>query len=154
MSNILYSKEEIELLVGKFKGRTLSKVEWTHEAHLIVGLWFMNTYGLHEGICRLKSGIILLNQALQIENTGNMGYHETLTVFWAKVIATYINISSETTLEGLVNEFLSSRLADKLLPFEFYDKHILLSKDYRTIYISEENKTVDHQSIGAILLGG
>jgi len=32
-------EESIEFVVQRFITRTLPKVEWTHAAHLVVGLW-------------------------------------------------------------------------------------------------------------------
>ena len=36
---------ELEDLVRRFAERTLPKAEWTHAAHLAVGLWHVSRYG-------------------------------------------------------------------------------------------------------------
>jgi hypothetical protein len=151
MLNNPYTKEYIELLVTSFNNRTLSKNEWTHESHLIVAVCFLSTYDFFEAVCRLKSGIILLNNSHLTQNTSNGGYHETLTIFWSKVISTYIKLSGETPIEHLVNNFLNSSLADRQLPFKFYEKEKLLSTDYRTIYNMEDKRTIDELTIKSIL---
>ena len=39
-----------EELVEKFRSRTLPKQEWTHEAHLKVGIWHLLHYSPDESL--------------------------------------------------------------------------------------------------------
>lgn len=146
-----YSVEDITFLVDRFNNQSLLKSEWTHEAHLVVGIYFLKNYDFYEAICRLKSGIILLNKAHKIPNTSDNGYHETLTIFWAKIITTYLELRQENSIEMLVNKFLDSSLADTQLAFKFYDKKILLSSHYRTFYVKENRLAIDKVTVMMLL---
>jgi hypothetical protein len=124
----------ISFLIEKFDQRTLPKSEWTHEAHLTVALWYIHTYEFDDAVCRLKLGIILLNNFHGTENTKDSGYHETLTIFWAQVISIYLRLNTSKDIEGLTANFLKSALASRSLPFKFYGKRELLSSNFRAIY--------------------
>jgi hypothetical protein len=43
--DFLYSLADAEKLINGFNNCTLPKEEWTHEAHLIGGLWMLAQYG-------------------------------------------------------------------------------------------------------------
>jgi hypothetical protein len=151
MVAVSYTKAQIDSLVEKFNGQTLPKSDWTHLAHLIVGISYLNAYSFYDAVCRLKSGIILLNYSQQTLNTDNSGYHETITIFWSKVIKIYISLHNNLSVEQLVNSFLSSSLADTNLPFVFYEKQFLLSPHCRTIYIEPQLQPLDTLTINNIL---
>ena len=148
---IAYSKEEIEDLVRKFNDRTLSHPEWTHHAHLIVAIWYLQKHSFYDAICRLKSGIILLNDSQETKNTGESGYHETITVFWITVIATYIKINSDFSIEQLVNGFLNSSLENRYLSAEFYGSQNIMAQNFRAIYYEPQGKKIHEMTIKAIL---
>ncbi len=142
---VCYSKHQISQLVENFKTRKLPKADWTHHAHLTVAVWHIKNHDFFEAVCQLKSGIILLNDSHQTENTSKSGYHETITIFWASVIQMYASLFRELPLEQLVNGFLNSNLSDKNLLFKFYDRTTLMTASLRTIYeapiLSELNKS-------------
>ncbi len=124
----------IDVIIRKFKECTLTKEEWSHEAHLIVGAWYVYHYSLEDAICRLRSGIILLNQTHGTENSGQSGYHETMTVFWAEIIFAFNQRKKYHSADDLAADFLSTPLRQKHLPFVFYHKEEILSEKYRAMY--------------------
>lgn len=138
-------------LIEKFNTSTLPKSEWTHHAHLTVALWYLYTYEFDDAVCRLKSRIILLNHFHGTENTGRSGYHETLTVFWSKVISIYIELNPSAQLEELTDTFLNSSLADKELPFRFYSKREIMTSAYRAVYHEPTIEKLDEGVIRNIL---
>ncbi len=146
-----YDKKYIEHLIEKFIHQTLSKPEWTHEAHLITAIWYIKNYDYFEAVCRLKAGIILLNSSHHNHNTSSTGYHETITIFWTKVISIYVKLARVSDLEELVKNFLHSPLSNHQLPFEFYSKQRLMTADLRAIYAVGDLNTVDELSIKLIL---
>lgn len=139
-------------LIEKFSTATLSKEEWTHHAHLTVALWYIDNYEFDDALCRLRSGIILLNKFHGTENTDRSGYHETLTIFWAKVILIYIQLNPLNSLKELHENLLKSTLADKELPFYFYSKSEILTSGYRAIFHEPTLQRLDAATIKEILL--
>jgi hypothetical protein len=133
-----YTEEQIKAIYQKFLVQELSSEEWTHEAHLIVGICHLIEFGYYDAICRMRAGIILLNKSHQTTNTSQRGYHETLTIYWLNNINDFLAINGDSDLNKLVNLYLTSSFANKNLPFEYYGKEELMSAEARAIYIAPE----------------
>jgi hypothetical protein len=81
---------QTELLALRFVDRSLPKNEWTHEAHLRVGLWHVRHFPPDEALNRVREGILRLNEAHGTPNTDNGGYHETITRFYLTYIGGFL----------------------------------------------------------------
>ncbi len=128
----------------EFDAQRLEKHHWTHQAHLIVAIYYVKKFEFYEAICKIKSGIILLNKFHKTENSATSGYHETITIFWATVIKGFIDKNTDFDIEQTVNSFLNSKFSKKDYLFEFYEKEYLMSAKLRAIYQEgTRNKNVE-----------
>lgn len=115
-------------LIAAFLARTLPKRDWTHEAHLAVGLWHVREFGFDEALRRMREGICAYNEAVGTANTGTSGYHETLTQFWLRVLdAHQRKAGAEVPLETVLSQLLASSWADKNLALQYYHRETLFS---------------------------
>lgn len=55
---------------------------WTHETHVRMAWIYLTRHDYHEAIAKIRRGI----QRYAGANGGAHGYHETLTIAWARVI--------------------------------------------------------------------
>jgi hypothetical protein len=147
----LKTPEEIEQLFKDFNNQRLDKRAWTHEAHLTVALLHLKQYDPYDSICRMRAGIILLNKTHGTENNGQKGYHETLTIFWITILDFYIREFPSLTNTETVNSFLSTSLADKALPFLFYEKEKVFSDRYRANFVRPDKLALDDRVIRELL---
>ena len=131
-------ESDIINLVDEFRARTLPAERWTHQAHLITGLWFNYTYSELEALCYLRSGIISYNISTGGENTPEKGYHETLTIFWNKILAEFISINRGLKLAELCNMFLNCKWSSKELPFKYYSRDLLFSLKARATWVEPD----------------
>jgi hypothetical protein len=145
------SEQEIQQLVDQFHNKTLPKSAWTHAAHLTVGLWHVKNFSLGEAICRMRSGIISYNLAVGTQNTGDSGYHETLTIFWLTVLHHFIQLQEDQSLLSPCNQLLNSKLAVNSLPFYFYDRDKILSLSARAKFVAPDKNEITPQVIASIL---
>ena len=53
---------DINDLGARFEACAIRKDEWTHAAHLVVGLWHVHRYGADDALARLRAGIRRLNE--------------------------------------------------------------------------------------------
>lgn len=127
--------EQISALVEGFRKRTLPASLWTHQAHLITGLWHHYHYSEMEAICLLRSGIITYNNSAGGENTPEKGYHETLTIFWSKILRHFIGAHPNLPLTETCNCFLESEWSSKDLPLKYYPREVLFSTEARALWI-------------------
>ena len=115
------SFDEIKKIVEGFENCTLPRAQWTHAAHLTVAFWYLVCYPLPEAALKIRSGIQRYNEAQGIKTTKDSGYHETITLFWVRIVRHYL---ATATLEGhlvvLLNEMLNR--CGRQLPFEYYSR--------------------------------
>lgn len=129
------TEQEIQDLVEGFRNRTLPATRWTHQAHLITGLWFNFHYPEPAAICYIRSGIISYNISTGGENTPEKGYHETLTIFWSKILRHFVIQNKHLPLLELCNQFLESDWSSKDLPLQYYTRDVLFSTHARAMWV-------------------
>ncbi|MEZ5283313.1 MAG: hypothetical protein R2712_00620 [Vicinamibacterales bacterium] len=126
-------------LVQAFEDRTLPKASWTHEAHLRVGLWHVRTWGPAGALTRLRAGIRAYNEAVGTPNTDASGYHETLTVFYVRMLAAFM---AEPAPDGDAGDGGEGRmlraLGDRRLPLRYYSRERLFSVEARRAWVEPD----------------
>jgi hypothetical protein len=139
-----------ERVVKRFLSCTLPKQEWTHEAHLRVGLWHLLYHSPSESMARLRKSIKKYNIACGVENTDSQGYHETITRFYVLLIARFVetNIhlvnkivitpSNEIVNVDLLTDELIKSYEDRSLIFEYYSRNRLMSKAARLEWVEPD----------------
>ena len=140
--NFYKTEEEIQTLIEGFRSRTLPAAQWTHEAHLVTGLWFNYRYSDLEAICYLRSGIISYNISTGGENSPERGYHETLALFWCHILHDFVRKNRTLSLLDLCNSFLNSRWSSKELPLQYYKREALFSTRARATWIQPDLKNL------------
>jgi hypothetical protein len=118
----------IEDLARRFMERMLSKSEWTHEAHLAVGLWHVREFGAAKALERLRFGIRTLNESHGTANTSDGGYHETITRAYVELLIEFLNrYPAQRSLDEIFAELLASPLAHRDALLAFYSRECLYS---------------------------
>ena len=106
---------------------TLPKAEWTHEAHLRVGLWHVLQLGPDEALAQLRHRISNYNASVGAANTDTSGYHETITRFYVAFIAQFVaSVDATRPLDDLADEFIA-RFGDRKLAMRFFDEDRLMT---------------------------
>lgn len=134
------SIQEIEALVRGFETKELPKTDWTHNAHLTVGLYYIYHHSFHEALCLMKARIITYNESVGGVNSPTSGYHETLTVFWLKVIDDFLKQRRHLPVLEACNEFHASHQANKDYPLQYYSKEKLFSVQARAVWTIPDKK--------------
>jgi hypothetical protein len=128
-------------LVRRFQDRTLPKAEWTHAAHLSVGAWHVQRYGLTAAIDLLRTGIVALNQSHGTANTDSSGYHETITRAYAHLIADFLaGCDPGASLNDRVAALLASPLGSRDILLEYYSRDRLMSVGARREWVPPDRK--------------
>jgi hypothetical protein len=137
------TNEEIFSLVRRFDDCTLPRAEWTHAAHLTVALWFLLEFDWPEATERVRRGIRRYNAAHGIQPTPTGGYHETLTLFWLRVVRAFLEAerNEARALVHLANELAATH--DKGLPLSHYTRELLFSPEARAHWVEPDLKPLD-----------
>ncbi len=131
---------EIENLVLAFENYTLPRSCWTHQAHLTVALWYLTHLSEEEAVKCMRDRIRNYNTAIGIENTKNSGYHETITLFWMRIILTYfISEAKDRMFVDIANKLIKNYKNDGLI-FEYYSRDLLLSWEARIGWVEADLK--------------
>lgn len=134
---------EIESLIAAFENCTLPRNEWNHHAHLTVALWYLTRYSEAEATNLIRDRIQRYNSANGIKTTKDSGYHETMTLFWIRIVSRYLSVAARTrSIVYLANELIDS-YGDKNLPLTYYKRDRLMSSDARNSWIEPDLKPMD-----------
>src|SRR3954469_879342 len=86
----LRSEEDLDLFLNLFESGTLSKMRWTHAAHVAVAAAYLWRSDPDSALPRMRQSIKRHNEAVGTSNTDSSGYHETLTRFWLGAIDDFL----------------------------------------------------------------
>jgi hypothetical protein len=84
------AEHEVPRLAAAFEAGTLPKAEWTHRAHLLVGLWYSTHLAPVDALEVVRSGIQRLNAIHGVATTPTGGYHETITRAYMRLIGRFV----------------------------------------------------------------
>src|SRR5262245_20575844 len=116
---------EIEAFVRSFEDCSLPRSEWTHQAHLVMALWYLQRHPKDEATRRIRSGIQRYNRI-----QGNFtGYHETITLAWIAVIARFLDIGNRSQPIADLASQLLEMCGHKHYLLRFYSRDVLLSDE-------------------------
>jgi hypothetical protein len=136
------SFDEIERLIRGFESGELPQSRWTHSAHLTVACWYLICHPEPAAVQLIREGIQRYNKQQGIITTEKSGYHETMTIFWIRMIRNFLSTATlECSLVGLINE-LVRHYSNKNLPFDYYTQERLMSWDARRSWIEPDLKAL------------
>lgn len=143
------TQKEFEHIVNGFRAKTLSVNEWTHEAHLITGLWHAAELGYENALAEMRANIPTYNESTGGMNTDSSGYHDTITVFWIWLLNEFWNRYSVNgaSFESVCNQFLQSRYSDRTNAFIFYSREYLFTKKARLENVEPDIQPLDFEKI-------
>lgn len=134
------TEADIKSLIAEFENCTLPRSEWNHQAHLTIALWYLNLYDEQKAINRVRQGIQRYNEAIGIKTTKDGGYHETLTLFWIRMVSHYLSISEEKSFNLETAIAIYKTYNDKHLPFQYYTRDLLMSWEARNHWVEPDLK--------------
>lgn len=137
--------DEVVGLVRRFEDCTLPKDQWTHQAHLAVGLWYAARLPGDEALTAVRNGIRKLNAAHGLVTTPEHGYHETITRFYMRVIRGYLlgeEGEPHADWAARANRLLR-RYGARDLPLRHYTKDLLLSAEARSGWVEPDLGPID-----------
>ncbi len=129
---------DAEKLIEQFIAMTLPKPQWTHHAHLRVGLWHVLNYGTDEALLLLRNRISAYNESIGTSNTVHSGYHETITRFYIFLIAQFLSTADLTLSLNQLADQLIIQYGDRKLLLKYYSRERLFSVTARLEWMSPD----------------
>lgn len=125
-------------LVEQFLAGTLPKSQWTHEAHLRVGLWHVKHHGADVAMNLLRKRIRAYNESVGTENTDSSGYHETITQFYVLMITRFLSTVDPDMSIDRMSDQLIANYGDRNLSLTYYSKELLFSREARLRWVEPD----------------
>ncbi len=131
------AEHDIEVLVYGFETCTVPRARWNHQTHLTVALYYLRRYPLDVAIARMRDG---LKRFLFDFHGTEDEYHETMTVAWMQILASFARSEDKgQALSELLSELIK-RYGDKQLIFSYYSYEVLMSPRARTSWIPPDKR--------------
>ena len=118
--------------------RTLSKSEWTHEAHLAACAWLVLERPDIALERELPDIIKAYNLSVGGVNDETQGYHETLTQLYIRGVRAFLAGRADGALVGAVNDLLASSTGRRDWPLQFYSSDRLFSVAARLAWVEPD----------------
>ena len=129
------TEDEIRTLVEAFEACSFNPSEFRHYQHLTVALWYVRHVSPEEAAAKMTSGIRRL-----AETYGKTGYHETITLFWLRVVSDFAaKIDRESSLANTANRLIDLH-DDKNLIGEYYSAELLASSRAKAQWVEPDLK--------------
>lgn len=113
--------QEDQEFLRRFEASAIPNEEWTHEAHLRMAFLQLRDAPFDRALERIRHGIHRLNRANGVENTATSGYHETLTVAWARLVAARIR-SGDASRDFAAFMAVYRRVLRQAVIFDYYSR--------------------------------
>jgi hypothetical protein len=129
-------------LVAGFEATTLPYYEWTHAAHLTVGVCYLAWYGPDALLDRVRDSLRRYNAA-HAHHPMRVGYHETITRFWLWVVRQHVRpMAPDLPLAEVANAVIAA-CTDRNLPFTYYSRERLMSDEARHAWVEPDLRPLE-----------
>jgi hypothetical protein len=124
---------EYQSFIHAFETGTLSKEEWRHPEHVAMAFWYLTHFDEETATTKICAGIQNLNLKHRVQQTPNEGYHETWTIFFAKMLRRYIDqeldrkLSTIQQMECAIQYLKNFREMTRL----YYSRDLIMSWEAR-----------------------
>jgi hypothetical protein len=141
MTTYYKTDDEIRTLVESFEACSFHPSEFRHYQHLTVALWYVWHLPFDVAETRMKAGIRRLAQTY-----GKMGYHETITVFWLRMVANFAAREGRgPSLAETANRLISEYDIKKLI-FDYYSAEVIESARAKAEWVEPDLKNLPVQA--------
>jgi len=128
--------EEIVELVRRFESCAIHPADFRHYQHLTVALWYVRQFPYEAASEKMRNGIQKLAAAY-----GKSGYHETITLFWLKLVSDFVAAQEAGALHDLANRLVEA-LDDKELIKKYYSEELISSAGAKSGWVEPDLKSL------------
>jgi hypothetical protein len=132
------TEKEINDLVSRFENGTIRREEWKHAEHLVVALYYIcNSPGLSDAYLKMRNNLMNHLKTIGIDFSKEMPYHETITLFWMRMVLKFRESKNGCSIAEMTDELLE-KFCDKDLPLKYYSRELLFSDRARAEFVEPD----------------
>lgn len=117
---------------------TLTREEWTHEAHLAACLYLLTRRPDVDVDARIAAIISRFNESVGGVNDDRNGYHDTITRAYIAGVRQFLRRCATGDLTADVNALLVSEAGSRDWPLRFYSRELLFSVGARRRFVEPD----------------
>lgn len=137
----VYADErEVEELVRGFENFAPPPQGFGHAEHLTVALWYLARLPEPEAAERMRGGL----RKFAAHHGSNL-YHETITLFWLRVVAAFLGREGRGRAPHELANLLAASHADKRLVFDYYSPRLIETNEAKTSWVGPDLKPFDFE---------
>ena len=141
-SNFYENESDVEALVRGFEDCTTRAADFTHGAHLTVALWYLRRSGMATATGMMRESLLRF-----IKHHHEQGYNETITVFWLRVVQSFLEKAHARGAEGRsMTELANALMAtynDSRLIYDYYSKELLKTQAAKETFVEPDVRPLD-----------
>jgi hypothetical protein len=136
----LFADDEAVRRIGEgLLARSLTRADWTHEAHLAACLYLIIERPDVQPEHDLPDIIRRFNESVGGVNDETQGYHETITQAYIRGVRGFLTrTASELPLVAKVNMLLREPEGRRDWPLRFYSRELLFSREARLGFVEPD----------------
>src|SRR5258708_5722651 len=137
MSSCYQSENEIDAVVRGFESCTTPAADFSHVAHLTVAVRYLSRATTSESLKRMRMSLF---RFLDHHKVDKAKYHETLTVFWVKLVRRQMDsLAASCSVLEATNAVIDS-LGNSQVVFDYYSEKLLWSDEARQSWVKPDLK--------------
>lgn len=138
------TEADLDEFLRGFEQGTYPVRQWTHAAHLAMAGGDLTRMSAAEAVPFLRERIAAYNVAQGGQNTETSGYHETLTVFWVKIVAAHLaGLDSSLSRLERVRSTVETFAGQSGLFREYWSFDVVKSREARHGWVPPDLRPLD-----------
>jgi hypothetical protein len=132
-----------ETFLGQFEATTWPLEQWHHQQHIKVAYLYLCRYPLETAATRIREKIKAFNAAKQVPDGLSMGYHETMTQAWLRLV--YFSLCEYGPAENADAFFESNpQLSQKKTLRFFYTRERFMTLEAKAEFLQPDVTPLPH----------
>lgn len=130
--------------IKEFEAQRWPLERWHHRDHIRLAYLYLRMYPFNEAAAKLREGIRAHNSAHGIPDAPTMGYHETMTIAWLRLVEAMLHEYGppppDTTSGDTGEAFCDAHpeLSQKKTLRLFYSKDRFMSPQAKTLFLEPD----------------
>ena len=132
---------EDDAFVAAFEAKSLPFQTWTHRSHIRLAWNYLKRHGFEGAVQRTSAGIAAFLAANAVPEGPNMGYHQTITTAWLRIVDATMRVQAPCATS---REFCDAQphLMKRTVLRLFYSPARIMSAEAKTAFVEPDLATL------------
>lgn len=143
MGDLPTTEAGIDAFLAAFEDGSLPKEQWTHAAHVLGGACYVHRLGEADALDHMRTCVRRYNEAVGGQNTATSGYHETVTVFWIKLLHAFLLAKQPVGRAEFAAFAVAHFVPQRDIYRRYYDFDVVASTEARARWVAPNLRSIE-----------